>query len=182
MAAPIYNNRYEGDGWVYMAHRFLHISLEGCDKSHNFTDVYTLFVYLCAVKSVFGGTFMRQPCTSIHKKLVYMKRNLLTLVFITLVSLTAGAQAVCESHKELPKTIDLEIVDIDPALFKTQLIQPEPVCKAMDEDSYLSKQKHLFVNGADTPYTEGTEKVPFFYDQNGKCLRFVTSLSANRLK
>ena len=28
---------------------------------------------------------------------------------------------------------------------------------------------------------EGTEKVPFFYDQNGKCLRFVTSLSANRL-
>ena len=32
-----------------------------------------------------------------------------------------------------------------------------------------------------SPY-EGTEKVPFFYDQNGKCLRFVTSLSANRLK
>ena len=30
--------------------------------------------------------------------------------------------------------------------------------------------------------TEGTEKVPFFYDQNGKCLRFVTSLSANHLK
>ena len=30
-------------------------------------------------------------------------------------------------------------------------------------------------------YFEGTEKVPFFYDQNGKCLRFVTSLSANRL-
>ena len=29
---------------------------------------------------------------------------------------------------------------------------------------------------------EGTEKVPFFYDPNGKCLRFVTSLSANRLK
>ena len=29
---------------------------------------------------------------------------------------------------------------------------------------------------------EGTEKLPFFYDQNGKCLRFVTSLSANRLK
>ena len=29
---------------------------------------------------------------------------------------------------------------------------------------------------------EGTEKVPFFYDQNGKCLRFATSLSANRLK
>ena len=32
------------------------------------------------------------------------------------------------------------------------------------------------------PFGEGTEKVPFFYDQNGKCLRFVTSLSANRLK
>ena len=31
-------------------------------------------------------------------------------------------------------------------------------------------------------HREGTEKVPFFYDQNGKCLRFVTSLSANRLK
>ena len=31
-------------------------------------------------------------------------------------------------------------------------------------------------------FKEGTEKVPFFYDQNGKCLRFVTSLSANRLK
>ena len=30
-------------------------------------------------------------------------------------------------------------------------------------------------------YKEGTEKVPFFYDQNGKCLRFVTSLSANHL-
>ena len=35
--------------------------------------------------------------------------------------------------------------------------------------------------GAPSPW-EGTEKVPFFYDQNGKCLRFVTSLSANRLK
>lgn len=83
-----------------------------------------------------------------------MKRNLLTLVFITLVSLTASAQTVCESHKELPKRIDSEIVDIDPALFKTQLIQPEPVCKAMDDDSYLSKQKHLFVNGADSPYIQ----------------------------
>lgn len=81
-----------------------------------------------------------------------MKRNLLTLVFITLVSLTAGAQAVCKSHKELPKRIDSEIVDIDPALFKTQRIQSAPVCKAMDDDSYLSKQKHLFVNGADSPY------------------------------
>ena len=35
--------------------------------------------------------------------------------------------------------------------------------------------------GSRTPMQEGTEKVPFFYDQNGKCLRFVTSLSANRL-
>ena len=84
-----------------------------------------------------------------------MKRNLLTLVFITLLSLIAGAQTVCKSHKELPKRIDSEIVDIDLPLFKTQLIQPEPVCKAMDDDSYLSKQKHLFVNGADTPYTGG---------------------------
>ena len=83
-----------------------------------------------------------------------MKRNLLTLVFITLVSLTAGAQAVCKSHKELPKRIDSEIVDIDPALFKTQRIQSAPVCKAMDDDSYLSKQKHLFVKGADTPYMQ----------------------------
>ena len=83
-----------------------------------------------------------------------MKRNLLTLVFITLVSLTAGAQAVCKSHKELPKRIDSEIVDIDPALFKTQRIQSAPVCKAMDDDSYLSKQKHLFVNGADSPYMQ----------------------------
>lgn len=83
-----------------------------------------------------------------------MKRNLLTLVFITLVSLTAGAQAVCRSHKELPKRIDSEIVDIDPALFKTQRIQSAPVCKAMDDGSYLSKQKHLFVYGADSPYME----------------------------
>ena len=83
-----------------------------------------------------------------------MKRNLLTLVFITLVSLTAGAQAVCKSHKELPKRIDSEIVDIDPALFKTQRIQSAPVCKAMDDDSYLSKQKHLFVKGADTRYID----------------------------
>lgn len=83
-----------------------------------------------------------------------MKRNLLTLVFITLVSLTASAQTVCESHKELPKRIDPEIVDIDPALFKTQRILSAPVCKAMDDDSYLSKQKHLFVNGADSPYIQ----------------------------
>ena len=83
-----------------------------------------------------------------------MKRNLLTLVFITLVSLTAGAQAVCKSHKDLPKRIDSEIVDIDPALFKTQRIQSAPVCKAMDDDSYLSKQKHLCVNGADSPYMQ----------------------------
>ena len=83
-----------------------------------------------------------------------MKRNLLTSVFITLLSLTAGAQTVCKSHKELPKRIDSEIVDIDPALFKTQLIQPEPVFKAMDDDSYPSKQKHLFVQGADTRYID----------------------------
>ena len=81
-----------------------------------------------------------------------MKRNLLTLVFITLLSLTAGAQTVCKSHNELPKRIDSEIVDIDPALFKTQRIHPEPVCKAMDDDSYLSKQQHLCVQGADSPY------------------------------
>ena len=28
---------------------------------------------------------------------------------------------------------------------------------------------------------EGTEKVPIFKDQNGKCLRFITSPSTNRL-
>ena len=28
---------------------------------------------------------------------------------------------------------------------------------------------------------EGTEKVPIFNDQNGKCLRFITSPSTNRL-
>lgn len=83
-----------------------------------------------------------------------MKRNLLTSVFITLLSLTAGAQTVCKSHKELPKRIDSEIVDIDPTLFKTQRIQSAPVCKAMDDDSYLSKQKHLFVQGADTRYID----------------------------
>lgn len=83
-----------------------------------------------------------------------MKRNLLTSVFITLLSLTAGAQTICKSHKELPKRIDSEIVDIDPALFKTQRIQSAPVCKAMDDDSYLSKQKHLFVQGADTRYID----------------------------
>ena len=83
-----------------------------------------------------------------------MKRNLLTSVFITLLSLTAGAQTVCKSHNELPKRIDSEIVDIDPALFKTQRIQSAPVCKAMDDDSYLSKQKHLFVQGADTRYID----------------------------
>lgn len=83
-----------------------------------------------------------------------MKRNLLTLVFITLLSLIAGAQTVCKSHIELPKRIDSEIVDIDLSLFKTQLIQPEPVCKAMDDDCYLSKQKHLFVKGADTRYID----------------------------
>lgn len=83
-----------------------------------------------------------------------MKRNLLTSVFITLLSLTAGAQTVCKSHIELPQRIDSEIVDIDLPLFKTQRIQPEPVCKAMDDDSYLSKQKHLFVQGADSYYID----------------------------
>lgn len=83
-----------------------------------------------------------------------MKRNLLTSVFITLLSLTAGAQTVCKSHNELPQRIDSEIVDINLPLFKTKLIQPEPVCKAMDDDSYLSKQKHLFVQGADSYYID----------------------------
>ena len=42
---------------------------------------------------------------------------------------------------------------------------------------------HNLAAAEDSPRTiEDTEKVPFFYDQNGKCLRFVTSLSANRLK
>ena len=43
--------------------------------------------------------------------------------------------------------------------------------------------RHIVYNRfVPSPLREGTEKVPFFYDQNGKCLRFVTSLSANRLK
>lgn len=83
-----------------------------------------------------------------------MKRNLLTSVFITLLSLTAGAQTVCKSHIELPQRIDSEIVDINLPLFKTKLIQPEPVCKAMDDDNYLSKQTHLFVQGADSYYID----------------------------
>ena len=41
--------------------------------------------------------------------------------------------------------------------------------------------EQTFKNSLTTLPMEGTEKVPFFYDQNGKCLRFVTSLSANRL-
>lgn len=32
-----------------------------------------------------------------------------------------------------------------------------------------------------TALTEGTEKVPIFNDRNGKCLRFITSPSTNRL-
>ena len=47
--------------------------------------------------------------------------------------------------------------------------------------SCFNKARILIFNGKTPPQTEGTEKVPFFYDQNGKCLRFVTSLSANRL-
>ena len=47
-----------------MAYRFIHISFEGRDKSHDFTDVYILFVYLCAVKSVFGGYI---HATTMHK-------------------------------------------------------------------------------------------------------------------
>ena len=46
----------------------------------------------------------------------------------------------------------------------------------------LAVKKQLIVSPSLTLPKEGTEKVPFFYDQNGKCLRFVTSLSANRLK
>ena len=87
---------------------------------------------------------MLQPCTSIHKKLVYMKRNLLTSVFITLLSLTAGAQTVCKSHKELPKRIDSEIVDIDPTLFKTQRIQSAP---AVNDNNVMNTEvsKFLFI-------------------------------------
>ena len=49
---------------------------------------------------------------------------------------------------------------------------------------FVSIQKPLHKAAAppQSSPSEGTEKVPFFYDQNGKCLRFVTSLSANRLK
>ena len=45
----------------------------------------------------------------------------------------------------------------------------------------LAVKKQQLVGPSLTLPKEGTEKVPFFYDQNGKCLRFVTSLSANRL-
>ena len=48
---------------------------------------------------------------------------------------------------------------------------------------FSGKATYTYKNADDgTRIYEGTEKVPFFYDQNGKCLRFVTSLSANRLK
>ena len=36
--------------------------------------------------------------------------------------------------------------------------------------------------GTPATHMRALKKSPFFYDQNGKCLRFVTSLSANRLK
>ena len=66
----------------------------------------------------------------------------------------------------------------------------QPVAVGSKQPQAAPPTNEVFIRVGTTLYkvvdqptiTEGTEKVPFFYDQNGKCLRFVTSLSANRLK
>ena len=40
---------------------------------------------------------------------------------------------------------------------------------------------YVFADAASQTPNEGTEKVSIFKDQNGKCLRFITSPSTNRL-
>ena len=54
--------------------------------------------------------------------------------------------------------------------------------EALRDHHFFAFYNHGLAYADKPPLYEGTEKVPFFYDQNGKCLRFVTSLSANRLK
>jgi len=61
---------------------------------------------------------------------------------------------------------------------KTAACKPPPQPSPRGGNSFSLCLRRLWCTPS--PW-EGTEKVPFFYDQNGKCLRFVTSLSANRL-
>ena len=84
------------------------------------------------------------------------------------------------------KRVFLRVVSAIPTVMHGMTTSAATVKKAAfgrSKSPALAVKKQLLIEAPpQTLPKEGTEKVPFFYDQNGKCLRFVTSLSANRLK
>ncbi|WP_144007655.1 hypothetical protein [Prevotella sp. P5-108] len=81
-----------------------------------------------------------------------MKKHLLTLVLITLVSLTANAQTVYESLKGQPVHVVSGNGTIDHSLSAAQISVAAPMCKAEGEGGTKVPLEYLFVNGADVPF------------------------------
>ncbi len=94
-------------------------------------------------------------------KLIYMKKHLLTLVLITLVSLTANAQTVYESLKGQPVHVVSGNGTIDHSLSAAQISVAAPMCKAEGEGGTQIPLEYLFVNGADVPFgADGFPEAP----------------------
>ena len=90
-----------------------------------------------------------------------MKKHLLTLVLITLVSLTANAQTVYESLKGQPVHVVSGNGTIDHSLSATQTSVAAPMCKAEGEGGTKVPLEYLFVNGADVPFgADGFPEAP----------------------
>lgn len=84
-------------------------------------------------------------------KLIYMKKHLLTLVLITLVSLTANAQTVYESLKGQPVHVVSGNGTIDHSLSATQTSVAAPMCKAEGEGGTKVPLEYLWPKG-DCPW------------------------------
>ena len=129
-----------------------------------FFVIFPTFTHYLCIFTLKNARFWHLPATKMQDyslKLIYMKKHLLTLVLITLVSLTANAQTVYESLKGQPVHVVSGNGTIDHSLSATQTSVAAPMCKAEGEGGTKVPLEYLFVNGADVPFgADGFPEAP----------------------
>ena len=119
--------------------------------------------------------------------LIFSSKSLMFIIVCFMVYTMVTAKSMpphCKYKKIYSSALLFLLLFATPPLFLSFITNVTPTDKGLLPVSAIVvlSTSALAPAPAAIPHTEGTEKVPFFYDQNGKCLRFVTSLSANRLK
>lgn len=141
-------------------YRFFLIFLSGAI----FFMIFPTFTHYLCIFTLKNARFGHLPATKMQDyslKLIYMKKHLLTLVLITLVSLTANAQTVYESLKGQPVHVVSGNGTIDHSLSAAQISVAAPMCKAEGEGGTQVPLEYLFVNGADVPFgADGFPEAP----------------------